>query len=345
MTDRERPEAPGADDEPERVVGTARGQQSGTGGGEVGYGRPPVSGQFARGRSGNPKGRPKGTGKARALTAPPKSLDAIVRTEAWREVTLTDRDGKAVSASMAEVAVKALVLKAGKGSNPAIRTLVQLLATAEDRDPARQMAEILLIGAGLQLKTAAWLFEATSGSAVPDPLPRADEVEIDLVSGEVTLRRPIGRQDQAFWDGCWMIRQELGTEQAILARHLTDPIFCGFRIALEERLSVIDQATSVINCLLVEKWHLTPAELAAPSRHVRSGMTWDHLRDELSPSAWQFFDRQRAALLGQQLLRRSYEVAAGYATAPDAPTPQALRARLLAHPALPERARAALEAT
>ena len=69
MTDRERPEAPGADDEPERVVGTARGQQSGTGGGEVGYGRPPVSGQFARGRSGNPKGRPKGTGKARALTA------------------------------------------------------------------------------------------------------------------------------------------------------------------------------------------------------------------------------------------------------------------------------------
>jgi len=345
MTDRERPEAPGAGEELERMVGTARGKPSGTGGGEVGYGRPPVSGQFARGHSGNPKGRPKGTGKARAVTVRPKSLDEIVRAEAWREVALTDRDGKAGMIPMIGMAIKALSLKAAKGSNPAIRTLVQLLATAEDRDPARPTAEIPLLKAGLQLQAAAWLLEAMSGSAVPDPLPRADEVEIDLVSGEVTLRRPIGRQDQAFWDGCWMIRQELGTEQAILARHLTDPIFCGFRIALEERLSVIDQATSVINCLLVEKWHLTPAELAAPSRHVRSGMTWDHLRDELSPSAWQFFDRQRAALLGQQLLRRSYEVAAGYATAPDAPTPQALRARLLAHPALPERARAALEAT
>lgn len=345
MSDRERPDAPGADEELERVVGTVRGKPSGAGGGEGGYGRPPVSGQFAKGRSGNPKGRPKGTGKARAPTAPAKSLDEIVRAEAWRQVTLTDRDGKVVSASMAEVAVKALALKAGKGSNPAIRTFVQIIAAAEGRDPARQMAQVLLIEAGLQLKTAAWMLEATSSLEVPDPLPRSDEVEIDLIAGEVTLRRPMGRQDQAFWDGCWMMRLALETEQAILIRHLADPAFCGFRITLEERLSVIGQATAMINCLLAEKWHLTPAELAAPPRHVRSGMTWDRLREELAPPARKLFDLQQAALLGQQLLRRSYEVVAGYVTAPDAPTPQALRVRLLAHPGLPECARSALKAT
>lgn len=167
---------------------------------------------------------------------------------------------------MVEVAMKALALKAGKGSNPAIRTLTQLLAAAEGRDSALYIAQIPLIRAGLELKTAAWMLEATSGPAVPDPLPRADEVEIDLISGEVTLRRPMGRQDQAFWDGCWMMGQELGAEQAILGRHLADPVFYELRLELEERCSVIDQVTGMINCLLVAKWRLMPPN----SQHPRA---------------------------------------------------------------------------
>lgn len=54
----------------------------------VGYGRPPVSGRFTKGRSGNPKGRPKGTGKARDQTARPGSLDETVLTEAAREIEI-----------------------------------------------------------------------------------------------------------------------------------------------------------------------------------------------------------------------------------------------------------------
>lgn len=74
-------------------------------------------------------------------------------------------------------------------------------------------------------------------------------------------------------------------------------------------------------------------------------MTWDHLRGELSPSAWQLFGHHLATLLGLQLLRRGCEVAVGYATAADVAMPQALRARLMAHPVLPDRARAVVKVT
>jgi len=341
MAEAKKPEVGAADDELERVVRTARGKQSGTDGGEIGYGRPPMSGRFAKGRSGNPKGRPKGTDKALAVTARPRLLDEIVITEAGREVALTDRDGKVVPATMTEVAVKALALKAGKGSNPAIRTFTQLLARAEGRDPARQITQMPLIEAGLQLKAVAFVLETMAGVSIPDPLPCSDEVDIDLVSGDVTLRRPMGRQDQAFWDACWMMRREFASEQATLVRHRADPVFCGFRIALEERRSVIDQAMHMIDRLLVAKWRLAPAELAAPPRHVRPGVTWGFLCQDLSPSARRLFDSHQAVLLGQQLLRRSYEVAVGYVAAPDAPTPAALRVRLMAHPGLPDHVRAA----
>ncbi len=71
---------------------------------DVGYGKPPKSGQFKPGNSGNPKGRPK---------APPKVEDLIAR-EANRKIAITLAGAK-VTLSQAEVMVKALMQKAMKG--------------------------------------------------------------------------------------------------------------------------------------------------------------------------------------------------------------------------------------
>lgn len=307
--------------------------------GTVGYGRPPLSGRFTKGRSGNPKGRPKGRGKAGDQAARPKSLSEMVLAEAAREIILTDQEGKVQSVTMGEMAVKKLAVNAAKGSNPSTRTFTQLLAAAE-RDLASQQAlPITSIEAGLQLMLAAAFLERLLGPAFPALLPRADEVEIDFATGNVTLRRPMSHAEQALWDGCWLMKAHLGAERDLLARHRADPVFAGFRIALAERASVIDRTAQMIDRLLVATWHLTPAELAAPPRHVRPGMGWELLREALSPPARRLLDGADAVLLGQQLLRRSYEVVAGFAGAGDDPTPQVLRARLLAHPGVSAKAR------
>ena len=97
----------------------------------VGYGRPPKQTRFQKGRSGNPRGRPKGalnlaTVLARTLQEP------VVITEQGRKKTITKFDA----------AVKQLVNKAASGEARAIAQLFPLVQGVENQvdsqDPAAQ---------------------------------------------------------------------------------------------------------------------------------------------------------------------------------------------------------------
>lgn len=71
---------------------------------EVGYGKPPVSGQFKPGKSGNPKGR----------KTKPKSVQAQVQKALSRKVRITDA-GQSKQLPFQDVIVRGLVTKAAKG--------------------------------------------------------------------------------------------------------------------------------------------------------------------------------------------------------------------------------------
>jgi hypothetical protein len=95
----------------------------------VGYGKPPKQTRFQKGRSGNPRGRPKGapnlaTAHARTLKEP------VVITEQGRKKTITKF----------EAAVKQLVNKAASGEGRAIAQLLALVQVVESQvdsqDPA-----------------------------------------------------------------------------------------------------------------------------------------------------------------------------------------------------------------
>jgi len=97
----------------------------------VGYGHPPTQTRFQQGRSGNPRGRPKGalnlaTALARTLQEP------VVITEHGRKKTITKF----------EAAVKQLVNKAASGEARAIAQLLPLVQGVESQvdsqDPATQ---------------------------------------------------------------------------------------------------------------------------------------------------------------------------------------------------------------
>lgn len=95
---------------------------------DVGYGRPPRKNQFQPGKSGNPKGRPRG-----AL-----GLKAELKAELDEMVTITV-DGKPKRIRKRRLVIKALAAKAAKGNVAAADKLLSLVIQAEgfeDQRPA-----------------------------------------------------------------------------------------------------------------------------------------------------------------------------------------------------------------
>lgn len=83
---------------------------------EVGYGKPPLASRFKPGRSGNPRGRPRG---AKNRPPPPalneERLKSIILDEAYRAVTVNDAKGP-VTIPMAQAIVRSLAVNAAKGN-------------------------------------------------------------------------------------------------------------------------------------------------------------------------------------------------------------------------------------
>jgi len=94
---------------------------------EVGYGKPPRSGQFQKGKSGNPRGRPKGA----------RGLKTDLKAELGERVTITE-NGRTRKLTKQQLMVKQLTAKAVKGDMRAISKLAELaisLLGPEDETP------------------------------------------------------------------------------------------------------------------------------------------------------------------------------------------------------------------
>ncbi|WP_375550750.1 type II restriction endonuclease [Rhodophyticola porphyridii] len=81
---------------------------------EVGYGKPPKSGQFQKGKSGNPRGRPKGA----------RGLKTDLKAELGERVTITE-NGRTRKLTKQQLMVKQLTAKAVKGDMRAISKLAE----------------------------------------------------------------------------------------------------------------------------------------------------------------------------------------------------------------------------
>jgi len=89
---------------------------------QIGYGKPPRHTGFQKRRSGNPKGRPKGS----------KNL-ATLLTEALDEKVQVTEDGKRRRVTKRELVIKQLVNKSASADLRAIKQLTDIVERAERR--------------------------------------------------------------------------------------------------------------------------------------------------------------------------------------------------------------------
>src|SRR3954447_20628386 len=86
----------------------------------VGYGLPPKATRFAKGTSGNPSGRPRGS----------RDLRADLQDELAELISVNDEAGRAQRITKQRALVKAIVQKALRGDVRAVNTLFSLTIRA-----------------------------------------------------------------------------------------------------------------------------------------------------------------------------------------------------------------------
>jgi hypothetical protein len=94
---------------------------------EVGYGKPPKAGQFEKGRSGNPKGRPRGS----------RSVESMLDKVTQESIPVTE-NGRTRRMPKSEAILRQLIAKALSGNLGAIKDVVALKRNFEAApDPTR----------------------------------------------------------------------------------------------------------------------------------------------------------------------------------------------------------------
>jgi hypothetical protein len=106
---------------------------------KVGYGKPPKAKQFKRGRSGNPKGRPKGS----------LNLATDLTAELGEHITVRE-DGRSRKVSKQRALIKSLMAKALQGDVRATAALLALYARVipeapEDQDESIDAEELQIL--------------------------------------------------------------------------------------------------------------------------------------------------------------------------------------------------------
>ena len=189
---------------------------------DVGYGKPPEKTRFEPGRSGNPRGRPKGsTNKPKVPALNEERMKSILLEEAYRTIKVNDGPSQ-VSVPMAQAVIRSLAVNAAKGNQRAQRLFTTLLTTTE-RENKRLHDEWLDTALTYKVEWDRELARRERlGITGPDPLPHPDHVVVDMRTGNVSIKGPATKEEKEKYDMFATAKVEFQAELDELQKLLHD---------------------------------------------------------------------------------------------------------------------------
>jgi hypothetical protein len=162
---------------------------------EIGFGKPPKSGQFVRGgKPGNPFGRPKKNFWPKLAEAAFQPTQDMMLREGYRIVTVREGD-KTSKMPAFQATMRDLWLSAMKGNRQAQRMALDSMNKIERE---RRVLHVELYEAAVEYKSRLvqeFALSVEAGVPRSDPIPHPDDIEINARTGAVRFLGPVSPEE------------------------------------------------------------------------------------------------------------------------------------------------------